>query len=323
LFQIVTAAPRTSASSLAVSAAVHIAIIVALFTLGFPGTAAKLLLRPLHVTLIAPAPEPPPRRAPKPVELPAPRLAARVFIAPKPAPATLAPKLILDPAPAPAVETARLPAPLTPDLPRVAPPVKIGTFSESIAPAPAAVPPTTAKPAGFTLAETSSSKPQRAHVTAAEGFDAASTQQSGSHRGTPTTTAGFGEVGVASASTAPARASAPSGGSFGDASLAAPTAHHGPAAAPSAATPVEILEKPRPAYTEEARRLSLEGEVLLEVTFAASGEARVLRVVHTLGHGLDESAATAARSIRFRPARRDGIAVDSTALVHIVFQLAY
>jgi hypothetical protein len=62
--------------------------------------------------------------------------------------------------------------------------------------------------------------------------------------------------------------------------------------------------------------------VLLDVQFNISGDARVLRMVRGLGHGLDETAVAAAQGIRFRPATRDGAAVDSTALVHIVFQLA-
>ena len=84
----------------------------------------------------------------------------------------------------------------------------------------------------------------------------------------------------------------------------------------------QILEKPRPVYTEEARRLQIEGEVQLEVLFGASGEIHILRVIRGLGHGLDENAAHAARAIRFLPAKREGRAVDSTALVHIIFQLA-
>jgi TonB family protein len=76
-------------------------------------------------------------------------------------------------------------------------------------------------------------------------------------------------------------------------------------------------------YTEEARRLQIEGEVLLQVLFAANGEVRVLQVVRGLGHGLDESARQAAANIRFRPALRDGSPVDTTAIVHIVFELAY
>jgi TonB family protein len=86
--------------------------------------------------------------------------------------------------------------------------------------------------------------------------------------------------------------------------------------------PVEILYKPRPAYTQEARQLHVEGEVLVEVMFAASGQLQVQRVVKGLGHGLDESALRAAQQIRFRPAQRDGSPYDSAALVHIVFELA-
>jgi len=88
-------------------------------------------------------------------------------------------------------------------------------------------------------------------------------------------------------------------------------------------TSVEITYKPNPAYTDEARNLKLEGEVLLEVEFLASGQLHVNRVVRGLGHGLDESAVAAANKMRFKPAMRNGQAMDSTAIVHVVFQLAY
>ena len=93
------------------------------------------------------------------------------------------------------------------------------------------------------------------------------------------------------------------------------------AVAPSATSP-EVLSKPVPAYTAEARSLKLEGEVLLEVVFSASGQVRVVRVVRGLGHGLDEAAVKAAEHIKFKPATRGGAPVDSTATLHIVFQLA-
>jgi len=44
-------------------------------------------------------------------------------------------------------------------------------------------------------------------------------------------------------------------------------------------------------------------------------------VVHGLGHGLDEEARVAAQ-IRFRPATRNGQAVDLTTNITITFQLA-
>ena len=85
---------------------------------------------------------------------------------------------------------------------------------------------------------------------------------------------------------------------------------------------VEVLSKPTPTYTDEARRLKIEGEVVLEVDFSAAGTVRVLRVVRGLGHGLDESAAQAAQQIRFKPATSEGRPVDYRTTVQIVFRLA-
>lgn len=88
-------------------------------------------------------------------------------------------------------------------------------------------------------------------------------------------------------------------------------------------TPVEITFKPNPVYSTEARNLKLEGEVLLEVQFGANGQLHVNRVVRGLGHGLDEAAVDAANKMRFKPAMRNGQPTDSTAIVHVVFQMAY
>lgn len=89
-----------------------------------------------------------------------------------------------------------------------------------------------------------------------------------------------------------------------------------------ASTPVAILYKPRPAYTEEGRKQGIDGEVRLEVLFSASGEVHVIRVLQGLGYGLDEQAVKAAQQIKFKPALHAGQPVDSTAVVHIIFQLA-
>ncbi|MGZ4835398.1 MAG: energy transducer TonB [Terriglobales bacterium] len=90
-----------------------------------------------------------------------------------------------------------------------------------------------------------------------------------------------------------------------------------------ATTPVEVTFKPNPIYTDEARSMRLEGEVLIEVNFSANGTLHVNRVVRGLGHGLDEAAIAAANKIRFKPALRTGQPIDSTAIVHVTFQLAY
>jgi TonB family protein len=86
--------------------------------------------------------------------------------------------------------------------------------------------------------------------------------------------------------------------------------------------PVVITSKPEPVYTAEARRLHIEGDVVLRVVFTASGQVRILSVERGLGHGLDQAASQAAEQIQFKPARRDGQPVDTAATLRIVFQLA-
>ncbi len=85
---------------------------------------------------------------------------------------------------------------------------------------------------------------------------------------------------------------------------------------------VEILAKPKPVYSEEGRRLRIEGEVWLEVLFRSDGTARVQRILRSLGYGLDENAERAAVQIRFRPAANGGSPIDQVATVRIQFQLA-
>ena len=112
-------------------------------------------------------------------------------------------------------------------------------------------------------------------------------------------------------------------GGFGSvvAGTRAPQTHS--AAQEAAFKPVVILSKPNPVYPPEARRDHIEGQVILSVLFGASGHLRVLKVEQGLGHGMDAAAIQAAEQIKFKPAERDGRPVDSTAMVHIIFQLAY
>lgn len=112
-------------------------------------------------------------------------------------------------------------------------------------------------------------------------------------------------------------------GSFSDQATVSAAPKVKQTAVVSNSRPVEILFKPKPEYTDEARAKKIEGEVLLQVTFAASGEVKVERVVQGLGYGLDNAAQTAARQIRFRPAQQEGQPVDSSAIVHITFAMAY
>ncbi len=91
---------------------------------------------------------------------------------------------------------------------------------------------------------------------------------------------------------------------------------------PVQSTAVEVLSKPAVEYTGEARQMHVQGDVVLSVTFLASGRVVVNGVIQGLGHGLDEEARRVAEQIRFRPATSNGRPVDVTTKIHITFQLA-
>ncbi|HXR96765.1 MAG TPA: energy transducer TonB [Terriglobales bacterium] len=108
---------------------------------------------------------------------------------------------------------------------------------------------------------------------------------------------------------------------FGDGAAAASPARAAVAAA-EAISPVEILYKPEPKYTPEARSAGIQGEVLIRVSFLASGNIEVGGLVRGLGYGLDQQALEVAREIRFKPATRNGQPISTNAIVHVLFQLA-
>jgi TonB family protein len=348
-------AARPSSRFLATSVVAHIAAMVLLVTLRFPPEIVSLPVHAWRVSLMAPRAIASPTitrprrlarmRPPRASDLLRPRLAPEP---PPPAPARI------DPAPIPAAEPVRAevrhqPPPevfhepaheTAPVRNATARTVRTGAFAETgaLAPLPS---PLTAKPAGFSGVEISPrpetpSFAQRSQNPPTPGgsFESASPPASADRgpvspgRRTEPAVGGFADTSAvpAASSAGPAisRAAAASG-AFGDATVAAPASRRSAAPTPSdsASGPVEILSKPRPVYTREARALQIEGEVLVEIQFHASGEVRILRVVHGLGHGLDESAVASAREILFRPARQSGAPVDSTAIVHIQFQLAY
>jgi TonB family protein len=110
---------------------------------------------------------------------------------------------------------------------------------------------------------------------------------------------------------------------FSDQTVAAEAPKKKAASTEGATTPVDILDKPRPQYTAEGRTMKIEGDVVLDVVFLANGTIQVNSVISGLGHGLDQAAIRAAQQIKFKPAKREGQAVDFPARVRIEFRLAY
>ena len=94
-------------------------------------------------------------------------------------------------------------------------------------------------------------------------------------------------------------------------------------APPVAGVSLQYASAPPPAYPSAARRMRLEGTVLLEVLVDVDG--RPLRVEVRAGSGhrqLDEAARDQVLAHwRFRPATRDGRAIQAIGLVPVNFRL--
>jgi len=253
-----------------------------------------------------PKPEPIQPKIPKIETVEAPMLPPKPVLAPQPAPAPAAPKMA----------------------------IRMDSFATATAAEPTAkLQPRDVQTGGFGDPNGSNAKslPNKlANVASLGSFDlptgAGAGNGSGGAQGARAVVAssGFGNAGGAAASNGGTRDRNLKQSGFGDVQAAAPAPAIQKKVEPAVPdTPAEITSKPKPDYTDEARKLRLEGEVLLRAVFSTSGEVRVLDVVRGLGHGLDENAIRAAQQIRFKPALKEGHPVDSTVTVHIIFQLAF
>jgi len=88
-------------------------------------------------------------------------------------------------------------------------------------------------------------------------------------------------------------------------------------------TPPQVLYRPDPVYTADAKAQHITGVITVKIKVAANGAVTVLGLVNSLGHGLDESARACAAGIRFKPAMdASGTPVDWEGTVLITFQIA-
>src|SRR5215831_1455991 len=82
-----------------------------------------------------------------------------------------------------------------------------------------------------------------------------------------------------------------------------------------------LLYKVEPEYSEEARKAKYQGTVVLYVEVDPTGKDRNLRVVKSLGLGLDEKAMEAVNKWKFRPGYKDGKPVTVAATIEVNFRL--
>ena len=82
-----------------------------------------------------------------------------------------------------------------------------------------------------------------------------------------------------------------------------------------------VISKVEPEYSEDARKAKYQGVVVLYVEIDPAGRARNMRVMNSLGLGLDEKAMEAVSKWKFRPGMKDGRPVTVAATIEVHFRL--
>ena len=85
-------------------------------------------------------------------------------------------------------------------------------------------------------------------------------------------------------------------------------------------TPPEFLNRVKPEYTEQADRSDISATVEAMAVFHADGRVGDIEIIRWAGFGLDEAAARAIRSLKFKPATRNGQPVNVRALIRYNFR---
>jgi periplasmic protein TonB len=83
----------------------------------------------------------------------------------------------------------------------------------------------------------------------------------------------------------------------------------------------KVLYKVDPEYSEEARKAKYSGTVLISLIVDQSGRAQNIKVVRSLGLGLDEKAMEAVAKWKFQPGMKGGQAVAVQATIEVNFRL--
>ncbi|HCF58748.1 MAG TPA: energy transducer TonB, partial [Myxococcales bacterium] len=83
----------------------------------------------------------------------------------------------------------------------------------------------------------------------------------------------------------------------------------------------ELSREVKAKYPEEARKLGIEGQVILELTIDATGKVTQARLVKRAGHGFDEAALEAVRRFAFKPGTEGGEPIVTEITYTYTFQL--
>ena len=86
-------------------------------------------------------------------------------------------------------------------------------------------------------------------------------------------------------------------------------------------TPPRAIESPQPSYTDRARKAKHQGTLVLYIEVTPDGKASNMKVVKSLGLGLDEKAMEAVKQWKFQPGKKDGKPVTVAATIEVNFRL--
>jgi TonB family protein len=86
-------------------------------------------------------------------------------------------------------------------------------------------------------------------------------------------------------------------------------------------SPPSVVSQVQPEYSEEARKARYQGVVVLEAIVHPDGSVEIIRVVRSLGFGLDEKAIEALQQWKFRPGMRGGEPVPVALNIEVNFNL--
>jgi TonB family protein len=82
-----------------------------------------------------------------------------------------------------------------------------------------------------------------------------------------------------------------------------------------------LIYDPEPEYSEEARKQKYQGVVILQVVVGDDGRPHDVRIMRSVGLGLDEKALEAVRTWRFAPGMLNGRPVAVLVNIQVNFRL--
>ena len=86
-------------------------------------------------------------------------------------------------------------------------------------------------------------------------------------------------------------------------------------------SPPRTIYAPEPEFSEEARKAKYQGVCTLGLVVGADGRPRNIRVLNSLGMGLDEKAIETVKTWKFEPAMKDGHPVNVEIAIEVDFHL--